>query len=109
MSEPWPTLPLNAWQDTYDTLHLWTQIAGKIRMKLAPKMNHWWHATLYVNARGLTTSPIPYGGDIFEIQFDFLDHRFPRVVLEAHLELGEEADHVEAAKVVESRAGVTIE
>jgi Family of unknown function (DUF5996) len=75
MPEPWPTLPLNAWQDTYNTLQLWTQIAGKIRMKLAPSVNHWWHATLYVNARGLTTSPIPYAGDIFEIQFDFLDHR----------------------------------
>jgi hypothetical protein len=73
--QPWPSLPLDAWQDTYATLHLWTQIVGKIRMKLSPKLNHWWHATLYVNARGLTTSPIPYAGDAFEIQFDFLDHR----------------------------------
>jgi hypothetical protein len=71
----WPALPLNAWQDTYSALHLWTQVAGKIRMKLAPKVNHWWHSTLYVNARGLTTMPVPYGGDAFEIQFDFLDHR----------------------------------
>ena len=71
----WPALPLDAWQDTYATLHLWMQIAGKIRMKLTPKVNHWWHSTLYVNARGLTSSPVPYGGDAFEIQFDFLDHR----------------------------------
>jgi hypothetical protein len=71
----WPALPLSAWQDTYETLHLWTQIAGKIRLTLSPKVNHWWHSTLYVNARGLTTSPIPYGAETFEIQFDFVDHR----------------------------------
>jgi hypothetical protein len=71
----WPALPLDAWQDTHDTLHLWTQIAGKIRMVLSPKLNHWWHVALYVNSRGLTTAPIPYGQDTFEIQFDFLDHR----------------------------------
>jgi Family of unknown function (DUF5996) len=71
----WPALPLDAWQDTYQTLHLWTQIVGKIRLTLSPKVNHWWHTTLYVNARGLTTSPIPYGNESFEIQFDFLDHR----------------------------------
>lgn len=71
----WPALPLDAWLDTYQTLHLWTQIAGKIRLTLSPHVNHWWHTTLYVNARGLTTSPIPYGAESFEIQFDFLDHR----------------------------------
>ena len=71
----WPALPLDAWQDTYQTLQLWTQIAGKIRLTLSAKVNHWWHTTLYVNARGLTTSPIPYGAESFEIQFDFLDHR----------------------------------
>jgi hypothetical protein len=70
----WPALPLNAWQDTYLTLHLWTQVVGKIRMTLTPPMNHWWHATLYVNARGLTTSAIPYGRGSFEIQLDFLEH-----------------------------------
>lgn len=69
----WPSLPLAAWQDTYQTLHLWTQIVGKIRMALAPKINHWWHSTLYVTPRGLTTSTIPYGTRTFEIQFDFLD------------------------------------
>jgi hypothetical protein len=71
----WPALPFDAWQDTYATLHLWTQIAGKIRMTLSPKVNHWWHSALYVNSRGLTTSPVPYGNGAFEIQFDFLDHR----------------------------------
>src|SRR6476646_10107295 len=74
-SDPqWPSLPLNAWQDTYLTLHLWTQIVGKIRMTLSPPLNHWWHATLYVNARGLTTSPIPFRDGVFEIQFNFLEH-----------------------------------
>jgi hypothetical protein len=70
----WPALPLDAWQDTYSTLQLWTQIVGKVRMTLSPPLNHWWHATLYVNARGLTTSAIPYGGGTFEIQFDFIEH-----------------------------------
>lgn len=70
----WPSLPLAAWQDTYETLHLWTQIVGKIRLALAPKLNHWWHSTLYVTPRGLTTSAIPYGTRTFEISFDFIDH-----------------------------------
>src|SRR5450631_2166641 len=71
----WPSLPLEEWHDTYLTLHLWTQIVGKIRMALSPPLNHWWHATLYVNSRGLTTSPIPYPDGVFEIQFDLLEHR----------------------------------
>jgi hypothetical protein len=71
----WPELPLKAWEDTYHTLHMWTQIVGKIRLGLAPLQNHWWNVALYVNARGLTTSPIPYKGREFEIQFDFLNHR----------------------------------
>jgi hypothetical protein len=77
MQDPqsWPALPLDAWLDTYQTLHMWTQIVGKIRMTLSPKLNHWWHTTLYVNARGLTTSPIPYSSGVFEIQFDFIDHQ----------------------------------
>lgn len=70
----WPSLPLSAWQDTYATLHMWTQIIGKIRLALAPKLNHWWHSTLYVTPRGLTTSSIPYGTRTFEIRFDFLEH-----------------------------------
>jgi Family of unknown function (DUF5996) len=71
----WPSLPLAAWQDTYSTLHLWTQIVGKIRLALAPKLNHWWQSTLYVTPRGLTTSSIPYGNRAFQISFDFLDHQ----------------------------------
>ena len=76
MSEPerWPSLPLNEWQDTYRTLHMWTQIVGKIRMTLSPPLNHWWHVTLYVNSRGLTTGPVPYPKGAFEIQFDFQKH-----------------------------------
>jgi hypothetical protein len=71
----WPELPLAAWQDTYDTLHMWTQIVGKIRMTLTPLINHYWNATLYVSARGLTTSAIPYPGGIFQMEFDFIDHK----------------------------------
>jgi len=70
----WPPLPLAAWQDTYDTLHMWTQIIGKVRLKLTPHLNHWWGVTFYLTARGLTTSPIPYGGGTFDATFDFIDH-----------------------------------
>lgn len=73
-TEPWPELPLAAWTDTYATLHMWTQIVGKVRLALSPRVNHWWHVPLYVSARGLTTSPIPYSGRIFEVEFDFLRH-----------------------------------
>ena len=74
VSDAWPSLPLAAWQDTYATLHMWTQIVGKVRMALTPKQNHWWHVTLYVTSRGLTTSPIPCASGAFEIVFDFVDH-----------------------------------
>jgi len=74
MNELWPELNLDAWQATYDTLNRWMQIVGKVRLTLAPKMNHWWHTTLYLTARGLTTSPIPYQKKNFEIDFDFIDH-----------------------------------
>lgn len=70
----WPSLPFAAWQDTYATLHMWTQIVGKIRLALAPNLNHWWHSTLYVTPHGLTTASIPYGTRTFEISFDFLAH-----------------------------------
>jgi hypothetical protein len=70
----WPALPLDAWRETYATLHMWTQIVGKVRMALSPPVNHWWHVTLYVTARGLTTSPIPHGTRSFEVTFDFIDH-----------------------------------
>jgi uncharacterized protein DUF5996 len=106
MSDPadehWPALPLAAWQETRDTLHMWTQIVGKVRLALAPMENHWWQVPLYVTARGLGTSPIPWGGGAFEIDFDFLDHNLyvrasdgrtkaialvPRSVADFHAEL----------------------
>ena len=71
----WLPLPIADWQDTYQTLHLWTQIIGKIRLALAPKINHWWHSTLYVTPCGLTTSTIPDGTRNFQITFDFLKHQ----------------------------------
>ncbi len=71
----WPELLLEAWRDTYATVHLWTQVAGKVRKELSPFQNHWWHVALYVTSRGLSTSPVPYGERIFEIDFDFLSHR----------------------------------
>jgi hypothetical protein len=73
--DPWPPLPLEEWQDTCKTLHMWLQVVGKIRMTLSTPLNHWWHVSLYVNARGLSTSSIPYGDGAFEIQFDFLQHQ----------------------------------
>jgi len=68
----WPPLPLEEWLPTFETLHRWIQIVGKTRLGLAPFENHWWHCTLYVTARGLTTSPMPYRGGIVEVEFDFL-------------------------------------
>jgi hypothetical protein len=73
--DSWPELPLAKWVDTYATLHMWTQVIGKIRLALAPPLNHWWHVTLLTTARGLTTSPMPYGPRTLEIMFDFIDHR----------------------------------
>jgi len=68
-------LPLPEWKPTCDTLHMWTQIVGKIRLALAPKLNHWWGTTLYVSPRGLTTSAIPYRDRVFDCEFDFIDHQ----------------------------------
>src|SRR6185312_3180021 len=70
----WPPLPLAQWQDTYDTLHMWTQIVGKVRLAQTPLVNHWWNVPLYVDARGLTTSAVPYEGRAFELRFDFESH-----------------------------------
>jgi hypothetical protein len=70
----WPELPAAAWRDTYATLHLWTQVIGKIRLARSPWLNHSWHVALYVSARGLTTSPIPDSSRTFQIEFDFIDH-----------------------------------
>jgi hypothetical protein len=72
---PWPDLPWRDWEPTISTLHLWVQIVGKVRMALTPPLNHWWHVPLYVTARGLTTSPIPYADRAFQVDFDFVDHR----------------------------------
>ncbi|MBV9222361.1 MAG: hypothetical protein JO366_17375 [Methylobacteriaceae bacterium] len=71
----WPDMPFAAWSDTVATLHLWTQIVGKTRLALTPWVNHGWQVPLYVSARGLTTSPIPFGNEILEIEFDFIGHR----------------------------------
>jgi hypothetical protein len=75
MNEAWPSLPLEAWSDTLATLHLWTQIVGKVRLAQTPWTNHSWHVTLYVTPRGLTTSPIAHGNRSFSIDFDFCDDR----------------------------------
>jgi hypothetical protein len=71
----WPALPLAGWRDTYASLHLRTQIVGKTRLALAPMQNHWWQVVLYLTARGLSTSPMPYRGRTVEAEFDFIDHR----------------------------------
>jgi hypothetical protein len=73
--EQWPSLPLEAWSETYAAVHLWTQILGKIRLAQSPWLNHSWHVTLYVTARGLSTSPIPHGSRTFQIDLDFVDHQ----------------------------------
>jgi len=86
MKQPdsWPALPLAEWKDTYATLHMWTQIVGKVRLALSPPINHFWGTALYVSVRGLTTSPIPYAKGVFEINFDFIAH-----TLEIATSLGE--------------------
>jgi Family of unknown function (DUF5996) len=72
--ECWPALPLESWKDTCATLHMWTQVVGKVRLALTPLVNHWWNVPLYVTARGLTTSRIAYGARAFELLFDFVAH-----------------------------------
>jgi hypothetical protein len=73
--EPFPPLPYEAWEESKETLHRYAQVVGKIRLRYAPFMNHWWHVTLYVGTRGLTTGPIPYGDTAFDITLDLLDNR----------------------------------
>src|ERR1700758_2786111 len=75
VSPPWPALPPAEWRATCETLHLWTQIVGKIRLALTPWLNHSWQVPLYVTSRGLGTSPIPTGEEILEMEFDFIEHR----------------------------------
>ena len=109
----WPALPLKEWEATRATLHMWTQMAGKVRLALSPKINHWWEVALYVYSRGLTTSPIPYQNGIFELHFDFIDHR---LVLEAsdgtidslRLEPLSVADFYAAFMAMLARAGIQV-
>lgn len=74
MNDAWPALPLEQWEDTRATLHMWTQIVGKVRLEQTPLVNHWWNVPLYVSARGLTTTAMPYENRFFEMEFDFVDH-----------------------------------
>ena len=71
----WPSLQLEEWKDTLSTLHMWTQVVGKVRLAQTPLVNHWWNVPLYVSARGLTTTAMPYGDKFFEMEFDFIDHK----------------------------------
>ena len=71
----WPALPLEEWKETYATLHMWTQVVGKIRLAQTPLINHWWNVSLYVTARGFTTSAMSYKDRTFQIDFDFIDHQ----------------------------------
>jgi Family of unknown function (DUF5996) len=71
----WPALPLEEWKETYETLHMWTRIVGKIRLKLTPLINHWWNVTLHVTARGLATPVMNYNDQLLQMSFDFVDHR----------------------------------
>ena len=73
--EIWPALPYEAWKDSLDTLHMWTQIVGKVKLELVPFLNEWWQVAFTVTARGLTTSTIPFGRRVFQVDFDFIDHR----------------------------------
>ncbi|HEX4425607.1 MAG TPA: DUF5996 family protein [Terriglobales bacterium] len=83
-NECWPALPFAEWKDTYATLHMWTQVVGKVRLALGPNLNHCWGVAFYLTSRGLTTSPIPYAKGVFEVQFDFIAHN-----LEITTSLGE--------------------
>jgi hypothetical protein len=75
MNDSWPELKFADWKDTLATLHMWTQVVGKIRLEQTPLVNHWWNVPLYVSARGLTTTAVPYQERIFEIEFDFIEHQ----------------------------------
>jgi hypothetical protein len=76
----WPALPYQAWQDTRETLHMWIQIVGKVKLELVPFLNEWWEVGFTVTARGLTTSTIPFGRRVFQVDFDFIDHRLDILV-----------------------------
>ena len=94
-NDNWPQLPLSKWKDSYETLHRWTQIVGKIRLALAPLENHWWNTTLYINSRGLTTSAMSYNNILLQIDFDFLDY-----ILLIHTSLGDKKTIILEPKTV---------
>jgi hypothetical protein len=85
-SELWPDLPFAAWSDTCDTLQLWTQVAGKVRLKLTPAVNHWWNVTFSVHARGLIAPANPYAGGTFDIDFDLLGHELRILTSDSRVE-----------------------
>jgi hypothetical protein len=87
LDEAWPSLPLAAWKPTRDTLHRWTQIVGKVRLALAPDVNHWWHVTFHLTSRGLTTPPIPFGRRTFAVDFDFWSHELQVATSEGRREI----------------------
>ena len=74
VSDPWPEIPYEAWKDTKDTLHMYTQVVGKLRLALSPPEPQWGHTALYVTARGLTTGPVPFEDRVFQVDFDLIDH-----------------------------------
>jgi hypothetical protein len=111
-SDAWPPLPYAAWADTAATLHLWTQIIGKVRLALTPWVNHSWQVPLYVSARGLTTSPMPFGAEVLELEFDFIGHRLlARTSRGAERALALEPQSVAAfhARVLELLAALGVE
>jgi hypothetical protein len=81
----WPDLPFAAWTETCETLQLWTQIAGKVRLKLTPLINHWWNVTFHVHARGLVAPANPYPGGTFDIIFDLIDHELRIATSDGHV------------------------
>jgi hypothetical protein len=113
--DDWPPLEYDAWRDTCETLHMWTQVVGKIRLALEPPVNHWWHIALYVSARGLTTGPMPVPGRPrrLELEFDFLDHAFIARTAEGHVESLPLSglsvhDFYDAVMAIVHRAGVDV-
>jgi uncharacterized protein DUF5996 len=114
-AEAWPSLPLDEWKATYATLHMWTQIVGKIRLAQSPWVNHSWHVTLYVTSRGLTTGPVPYANRAFNIDFDFVEHvlivqssdgRSNRVALQAQSVAAFYARLMEAMAMLDLRVAI---
>jgi hypothetical protein len=97
----WPELPWREWEPTRSTLHMWLQIVGKVRLALAPPLNHWWHVPLYVTSRGLTTSPVPYGDRVFQVDFDLVEHRL-------HVTDGDPGSSATARHQSRSRADTSI-